>query len=609
MVKKIILLIFLYFIPNYSFSASLNAIIDHDNISLGESFTLTIKLSNANALSNPSLNNLDNSLEIVSQSKSSSTQIINGNRSSSILWDYVIIAKKEGKHYIEPVPVETSQGTLYTQRILLDIKKNNNSFNKSNQEQKVTVTATVSKDNIYKNESIVYTIKILSHNEINNISIGDISIEGGIITAIDKPDISQSYINGVPINIIEAKYIFTPLEAKKFTIPSIVVQADVAIPLPKNNDPFQSSFRNSFSIFNSLSNFNRFQTYAFGSNEININVKDSKKAINPWIPASSFKISSSWKDLEDIKTGDPISLTITTLANGITMEQVPSLDLKNILKDSFKIYSDSPVSSFAVNKNSISSWREEKFTLIPQKSGSFIFPEIKIAWWNTKNNNLEYSIIPKKVIKVLRNKNAENDNQSANISTVLNTQDDKNSSNTNISSTSKEGDIIVRKGTNTLLYLIIFFLIFTLFVLIFIIYFMQKKILSSKNSNFNIDTDKEPIYQKEAKLHHKAIGDCSLDNVDTPEKLKHFLQEYAYKNWGISKNENLESIFQMAIIKSNFIDKDRIFKIQKEIEDALYANKVIDINIIKKDLLIILNSKKKEKKEKKKEKLPNLNPS
>lgn len=602
MIKKIIFLIAFYIIPVCSFSADLEVYLDSKSPVLGKSFMLTVELSNAKAVGDPDLGNFDDSLEIISQSKSRKTQIINGRMSSGTSWNYMIIAKKSGDFSIPPISVNSKHGRLFSKKLYFRVTERENIPDEqlTKNEDKITVTATVSNNNPYINESILYTLRIVTKDTINNVIIGDISVDGGIINIIGKPEIDTKYINGTQVSVIEAKYIFTALETKKVIIPPVVIKADIAS--SETQDPFQNNYMSPFSLFNNLT---RFKTIAFSGNKVEIDIKSPEKGIEPWIPASYFKISAKWENTDNVKAGDPVILTLITAAQGITTEQLPSLDLKSRLKDSISVYNDKPVNNFTVNKNSIDSWREEKFTLIPKKSGVFTFPEIKVAWWDTKNKELKYEVIDKKEIEIspdtAMNNTEDNKLSEQSDAGVAGTDTEFNKKEDNISDNFKD------KYKSLWLYLVIFFLIFVLCILIFIIFSMQKKISFLAVDGYKKrEEDQGRKKYQDSKLKKLPL----INEITDAAGIKLFLKDYAYKKYNISENENLESIFDMIVKNSEEAVKEKALDIRKKIEGAIYAGRDIDITYIKKELSYILNAEilKEKNKKAKKKKLPGLNP-
>ena len=98
-----------------------------------------------------------------------------------------------------------------------------------------------------------------------------------------------------------------------------------------------------------------------------------------------------------MKVGEPLTRTLTLLAKGTTVGQLPELNAAKI-DDQLKTYPDQPVLQEQKKADGLIAFREEKIAIIPSKAGSYKLPAIEIPWFNTQSQKMEIAKIPETTI-------------------------------------------------------------------------------------------------------------------------------------------------------------------------------------------------------------------
>ena len=115
-----------------------------------------------------------------------------------------------------------------------------------------------------------------------------------------------------------------------------------------------------------------------------------------------------------MKVGEPLTRTLTLLANGSMVSQLPELNTaKPAVRGAegtdaqLKSYPDQPVLQEQKKADGIIALREEKIALIPSKAGSYILPAIEVPWFNTKTQKVEIAKIPETSLTALEVEGAQ----------------------------------------------------------------------------------------------------------------------------------------------------------------------------------------------------------
>jgi hypothetical protein len=111
------------------------------------------------------------------------------------------------------------------------------------------------------------------------------------------------------------------------------------------------------------------------------------------------QLVEEWSDdIQNIKAGEPVTRTITIVAEGLTGVQLPELEFEEI--DDLKQYPDKAATENRQDKNGITGIKQVKVALIPASAGNYTLPEIRLPWWNTKTNRQETATIASTTLSV-----------------------------------------------------------------------------------------------------------------------------------------------------------------------------------------------------------------
>jgi hypothetical protein len=605
MTKKLCLLAFLLLAPLPVFAASFTATVDSTHVTAGEGFSLQLSLSGADAKGNPDLSTLKQSFDIVGQAQTSNTSIINGHMSSSTGWQLALIPKQTGHVTVPPVAVDTDNGRLSTQPITLDVgdatPQQSSQGAPIHAGRDVTISATTNLPNPYQDQPIIYTVRIVAHDSISDLSLGNVTADNAIVQPQGEVETKDALENGVPVKIIEMRYLVTPLKAGTVTIAPVTMQGSIiSNAAAQRFNGISNGFIDPMQMFQQMGNFGFMQSkpFSLASNVVTLNVRAPAVAMDPWLPLKEFKIMEKIDASQVIKVGDPIARTFTLLADGMVGSQLPSLDLKLNAAD-FKVYADKPSTKTSIDKNTgdVIGQREESFSVIPLKPGSLTLPEIKIPWWDVKNDRIAYAEVPARNIDVLP----------APISINESTQNALKPQINNVASSPEPQtphQIVTTSQTPWFWYGLVGVLMLVIVAVALWAINLQRKV--------NRQNGKVDAQAKNENIKPKPPADIKWDQIRTAEDLHHELLAYAHDHWGMSQNATLEAAFaQQRLRLSNAPEQNEIETISRQLTAALYAGKPIDLEDIKtkcRHMIASLNKPEKDKKDSS-EKLPHLNPS
>lgn len=385
----------LLLVPSFLYSGEFTASVREIEVTMNEGVNLELTLKDVTPKSAPTLESLNQAFHIHSQGQSSSTSIINGKANSSITWTLILIPKELGEVEIPPIAIETSIGRLFTNPISLNVvnEKNGQQVKK---DTKITLETDVSNFNPYKNEPFFLIVRLISKQQLTNIRVDKFNIEEAILESVGAPIVEEKMENGICFGVVEFKYMITPLKSGLMKISPIKVLGN--IPSQKNTS---SIFDDMFGSFSMMQGFVSLQPFSLATKEIEIDIRKAVAGQIPWLPAHSLEIQESLDNSQIFREGEVFNRCFTITAEGIHSSQLPNLEEKLATSNQFKVYADKPQLKDEIVNGKLICSRIEQYTLIPEKSGELLLPEITVNWWNLNLDKRSETHVKERKLQVL----------------------------------------------------------------------------------------------------------------------------------------------------------------------------------------------------------------
>ncbi len=359
--------------------------VNKNPVIVGELFQLKVEAKNVDDPVEPDLEEI-RGLEVLNRSVQNQTSIVGTSFTSTVSWTYVMIAPTSGEYLIPPLKV----GKEETSPILLKALE---SANKSNQES-VRLKVVTEPTKVYPQEQILTKISIIRTGiELENESITPLEIAGAHVEKVNQATY-KTIEDGKKQIITEITYAIIPDKSGTLKIPQLRYQGE-----KKTGSALNRNFGN-FGNFGTL-----FKTRG---QRIFSTSKPQTVDVNPipiqnkgwWLPVKNLKIIEKWHPEEpDFKVGEPVTRTLTIIADGVTGNQIPELAFN--FPDKIKGYRDQPQIETEHTADGLRGIRKEKWALIPSTQGTIILPEINVNWWDVNTNKLRVEVIQSKKIQIL----------------------------------------------------------------------------------------------------------------------------------------------------------------------------------------------------------------
>lgn len=467
-----ILLLSLLF-AHSTFGAQITVSVDRNPVSIEESFQI-IFTANESPDNDPDFSSLEQDFDIISQSNSSRASWINGKASKSIQWVLTVMAKQAGNLNIPPVKFGKDMSGAETVMVTQEATSTN-----LNTEEDILLEVEATPEIAYVQSQILYTVRIYTRVEIARASLNEPELADAVIEKLTEDSNYTTRIHDIDYSVTERKYAVFPQKSGFITIKPLILTAEV---MTNNRSGFNG-------FFGSLMT----KTKRVSSKAITMEVKPALASFTGqhWLSAEKLVLKETWSgDIHQMKVGEPLTRTLTLLAKGTTVGQLPELNTINA-DSQVKVYPDQPVLQEQKKPDGLVASREEKIALIPSKSGKYTLPAIEVPWFNTRTHTMETAIIPETTITALAEPGKETEVQAPGLPVAT-------------ANTSQKIPVIQVEGNHFWIWVSLFLAIGWLATLIF---FLTGR--SVKKSDLNRDEDD---YDYDLRENIKKLKKACVDN-------------------------------------------------------------------------------------------------
>lgn len=535
------LLLFSIALPS---SAQITANVDRQLLSEDETLRLIIEARGKHKDSNPDLTPLQQDFDVLGTSQSSRMQIINGQTDSSKQWHITLAPKRSGQLVIPPIGFDNQS----TQAIKVQVIDAAELSQQTGNARPIFIEASVDKEIPHVQEQIILTVRLYHKVQIHNGSLSQPELSNALVEKIGDDKTLRLQKDGQLYDVIERRYALFPQQSGTLNIPALVFEGAIpdARQRQQNNSGFgRGFFSDPFDMLQPTRNVRiRSNALTLNVNKIPDNFKDQN-----WLPARSIRLQESWEPNKNrYEIGQPITRTITVIAEGLAASQIPELTIPSV--DQVNIYPDQTARENRANDNGIVGLMQQKLALLPNAQGDVTLPEVKIPWWNTQTKRYETAHLPAKTLSFFASPSSTPSTKNPTPSINTNTENLDNFSSRTAFTTSTQGENYWPWVSAALLCL----WISTLFL------FLQER---KKTSN-RLNAAEKTQGQKQLSLNQlftEVKAHCQTNNAKATRSA---LIQWARQKW------QTEHIRSLGDIKS-FCPNPRCLSAIDELNNALYT--------------------------------------
>lgn len=365
-----------------------------DAVVNGEQFKIsfTVNSTNVRDFRAPSITDFE-VLMGPSRSQQSSTQIINGNvsSSSSITYTYVLIANKVGTFTIPGATIKINGKDYKSNSVTVKVlppDKNGGASNRGNSQHNASnaqnisnkdlfITATLNKTQVYEQEAILLTYKIYTVLNLTELR-GDMpDLKGFHTQEVPLPRSKQyslEHYNGRNYRtILWSQYVLFPQQTGKLEIPSITYEG-VIEQENRNIDPFEAFFNGGSGYITVR------KKIVTPSLIVNVLPLPDNKPASFMGAVGDFSITSSINSTK-VKTGDALTVKIVVSGTG-NMKLIGTPEVK--FPSDFEVYDPKIDNKFSLTQAGLTGNKVFEYLAIPRHAGKYTIPASEFTFFDSK---------------------------------------------------------------------------------------------------------------------------------------------------------------------------------------------------------------------------------
>ena len=380
---------------------------------MGQTFRLayTVNTHNAKSFRLGNITDFD-ILSGPNQSSSSSTSIINGQRTSSksLTFTCILRPKKEGTYTI-PAATIVAEGKQMSSKELTvkvlppDQKAQAGSQGTATASSQTTgqisnddlfIVATVNKKKVYEQEAILLTYKIYTTVNLTNMTGKMPDLKGFHTQEVEMPkggrEFQLEHYKGRNYRtMVYSQYVLFPQQSGQLEIPSITFEGTVAQQV-RNYDPFEAFFNGGSSYVNVQKPI---QTPKL---TIDVSPLPSGKPASFGGAVGDFSISSSISTTE-LKENEAVTLKVIISGTG-NMKLIKTPEV-NFPAD-FEVYDPKVDNKFTLKAGGLSGNKVIEYLAIPRYNGNYTIPSVEFAYFDIKSGAYKTLKTPEYTLNVAK---------------------------------------------------------------------------------------------------------------------------------------------------------------------------------------------------------------
>lgn len=398
MKKLIIILIALIaystqaFADKVSFTASAP-----DAVVVGDQFRLsyTVTTQKVKDFRAPSIKGFD-VLMGPSRSQQSSTQIVNGNvtSTSSITFTYILMANTAGEYTIGGASIVADGNQMVSNSVKIKVlpqDQNSNggqggssahsSSGTSVSDQDLFITATASKTNVFEQEAFVLTYKIYtreSNLQLNNAKLPD--FKGFHSQEIEMTTNArwtpEHYRGRNYYTTVYRQFVLFPQQSGKLYIDPAQFQMTIGKPV-QSDDPFDAFFNGGSNVIEIK------KSIATPKIAINVSPLPAGKPADFSGGVGEFTVSSSINSKE-LKTNDAITIKLVISGTG-NLKLISNPEIK--FPEDFEVYDPKVDNQVRLTREGLTGNRVIEYLAIPRHAGTYKIPGVSFCYFDIRSKS------------------------------------------------------------------------------------------------------------------------------------------------------------------------------------------------------------------------------
>jgi hypothetical protein len=356
--------------------AALSAGLDRQSAAMGDTLRLTIIATNDEKLERLDLGPLSADFEILQRTNKSNTNYTNGQFSNTreLLLD--ITPRREGSLAVPSLRLDQQVTSAIPVRVSPAPKG-------SGDNQNILFEAELDRSSVYVQGQVILTLRLQQAINLDDRSITDLQLDNAFVRPLEQNSFQRT-VEGRPWLVHEVRYAIFPEQSGTLVIPSQTFSARAS-----------TARRSLFDIRGAGRQLRRTTEPL----SVEVQPRPNNFPATEWLPARALTLHETWSTPpEDLKVGESATRTITIRGEGLQGAQLPPVMYPPA--QGLKYYPDQPAIGDDESASGLVGSRVDSVAVVPTQAGRWVIPELRIPWWDTRDDELRYAVLPARELEV-----------------------------------------------------------------------------------------------------------------------------------------------------------------------------------------------------------------
>lgn len=372
-------LLLLLLLPVLAHAATVQASLDRNQVQLGDTVTLNLRVEGGGLAQAPDLSALAGDFEVLGSSSNTSVSIVNGRRSAQLTVGIALRPRRVGQLVIPPLDFAGSR----TPPLTLAVTQPDPAA-AANSGKPAFLEASATPSHVRVGQQLLFTVRLYLAGTLSGGSLSEPKLPGIDARRLGD-DLDYDVVRGGrAYHVIERRYALIPQQPGTIQLPSVGFQGELIDP----SDP------DSFFAMGSPT------SAASPPVTIQVDPVPPGWGSSAWLPARALSLTLDGLPADGkVRVGQPLDLVMTLQATGLPYEALPALSLPEL--DGATVYPDKPVTGTRNDGQWLIGRRQQSFALVPGRAGTLVLPAVTLKWWNVQTGQAEEARIPAHTLTVL----------------------------------------------------------------------------------------------------------------------------------------------------------------------------------------------------------------
>ncbi|MFO8140898.1 MAG: BatD family protein [Marinobacter sp.] len=353
---------------------------DRTQLYEGEVLTLTVKGSmkidinltnlfsfDLSQLPSPDIEKVQPDFEILARNQRYSVQTVNNEMVGEIVWTYQLAPTRSGTLTIPALAFKDSSSAPVSVEVLDGSPPNQSAPGKDS-----FIELSTDKADVYVQEQLILTIQLYFSGNLIRGELSEPEHPDAIIESLGKQQEFTRSRDGTRYRVVERRYAIFPQQSGELSLAPI---------------NFEGQARDGSGQLRFLRD--RQQLF-----DVRVKpVPDHYPAGQPWLPAREMTLTEEGLPAaNELSVGSNLNRKLTLQAIGLPSEALPALP--QTAPDAIRNYPEQPLRNTETSADGLRSTLQQMSALVPVQAGDAVLPAIRIPWWNTQTDQLEFAELP-----------------------------------------------------------------------------------------------------------------------------------------------------------------------------------------------------------------------